>query len=79
MRSKREFWNQSPCRALSLSVPTPLPNFRHPKCVARPQPAPGWGRFSFPYRGPDLFRAACKFGLEGIVSKRRDRPYRAGR
>jgi len=29
--------------------------------------------------GPDLFRAACKFGLEGIVSKRRDRPYRAGR
>ena len=24
-------------------------------------------------------RAACKFGLEGIVSKRRDRPYRAGR
>jgi bifunctional non-homologous end joining protein LigD len=29
--------------------------------------------------GPDLFRAACKCGLEGIVSKRRDRPYRAGR
>ena len=29
--------------------------------------------------GPDLFRAACKFGLEGIVSKRRDRPYRGGR
>ena len=29
--------------------------------------------------GPDLFRQACKFGLEGIVSKRRDRPYRAGR
>ena len=27
--------------------------------------------------GPDLFRAACKFGLEGIVSKRRDRPYRS--
>ena len=29
--------------------------------------------------GPDLFRAACEFGLEGIVSKRRDRPHRAGR
>jgi bifunctional non-homologous end joining protein LigD len=29
--------------------------------------------------GPDLFRAACTFGLEGLVSKRRDRPYRAGR
>jgi bifunctional non-homologous end joining protein LigD len=29
--------------------------------------------------GPDLFRAACKMGLEGLVSKRRDRPYRAGR
>ncbi len=29
--------------------------------------------------GPDLFRAACDIGLEGLVSKRADRPYRAGR
>ena len=29
--------------------------------------------------GPDLFRAACDTGLEGLVSKRRDRPYQAGR
>lgn len=29
--------------------------------------------------GPDLFRAAVGMGLEGIVSKRRDRPYQAGR
>ena len=29
--------------------------------------------------GPDLFRAACNIGLEGLVSKRRDRPYQAGR
>jgi len=29
--------------------------------------------------GPDLFRAACRMGLEGLVSKRWDRPYRAGR
>ena len=28
--------------------------------------------------GPDLFRAACSMGLE-MVSKRRDRAYRAGR
>jgi ATP-dependent DNA ligase len=28
--------------------------------------------------GPDLFRKACEFGLEGLVSKRRDRPYRVG-
>ena len=28
--------------------------------------------------GPDLFRAACRMGLEGLVSKRRDRPYQAG-
>jgi bifunctional non-homologous end joining protein LigD len=26
--------------------------------------------------GPDLFRKACEFGLEGLVSKRRDRSYR---
>jgi bifunctional non-homologous end joining protein LigD len=29
--------------------------------------------------GPDLFRAACNMGLEGMVSKRVDRPYRGGR
>ncbi len=29
--------------------------------------------------GPDLFRATCKMRLEGLVSKRRDRPYQAGR
>jgi bifunctional non-homologous end joining protein LigD len=29
--------------------------------------------------GPDLFRAACRLGLEGLVSKRPDRPYQAGR
>ncbi|UPK35560.1 DNA ligase [Bradyrhizobium sp. 186] len=29
--------------------------------------------------GPDLFGAACKLGLEGLVSKRRDRPYQGGR
>jgi bifunctional non-homologous end joining protein LigD len=29
-------------------------------------------------RGPELFRKACKFGLEGLVSKHGDRAYRAG-
>jgi bifunctional non-homologous end joining protein LigD len=29
--------------------------------------------------GPALFRAACKMGLEGMVSKRKDSTYRAGR
>jgi ATP-dependent DNA ligase len=29
--------------------------------------------------GPDLFRKACEFGFEGLISKRRDRPYQAGR
>ena len=28
--------------------------------------------------GPDLFRHACLLGLEGLVSKRQDRAYRAG-
>jgi bifunctional non-homologous end joining protein LigD len=28
--------------------------------------------------GPDLFRHACMLGLEGLVSKRNDRAYRAG-
>jgi bifunctional non-homologous end joining protein LigD len=29
--------------------------------------------------GPDLFRQVCKFGLKGMVSKRRDSTYRSGR
>jgi bifunctional non-homologous end joining protein LigD len=29
--------------------------------------------------GPELFRKACEFGLEGLVSERRDRPHQAGR
>jgi ATP-dependent DNA ligase len=37
------------------------------------------GIFAAPFEqgeiGPDLFRKACEFGLEGLVSKRRDRPY----
>ena len=41
------------------------------------------GIFAAPYEqgeiGPDLFEAACNMGLEGLVSKRADRPYRAGR
>jgi bifunctional non-homologous end joining protein LigD len=41
------------------------------------------GIFAAPFEqgeiGPDLFRAAGQMGLEGLVSKRRDRPYRGGR
>jgi ATP-dependent DNA ligase len=41
------------------------------------------GIFAAPFEqgeiGPDLFRAACGMGLEGLVSKRRDRPYQGGR
>lgn len=29
--------------------------------------------------GPEFFRNACKLGLEGIISKRSDAPYRSGR
>jgi bifunctional non-homologous end joining protein LigD len=29
--------------------------------------------------GPEFFRQCCQMGLEGIISKRRDRPYREGR
>jgi ATP-dependent DNA ligase len=29
--------------------------------------------------GPDLFRAVCNMGLEGLVSKHRERPYQGGR
>jgi bifunctional non-homologous end joining protein LigD len=29
--------------------------------------------------GPELFLAACRMGLEGLVSKHREQPYQAGR
>ena len=29
--------------------------------------------------GETIFQHACAMGLEGIVAKRRDRPYRSGR
>lgn len=35
--------------------------------------------FEFGEIGSDLFRKACEFGLEGLVSKRRERAYRGGR
>jgi bifunctional non-homologous end joining protein LigD len=33
----------------------------------------------FEGHGGDIFAHACRLGLEGIVSKRRDRPYRSGK
>ncbi len=33
----------------------------------------------FDGRGPEVRERACSFALEGVVSKRRDRPYRSGR
>jgi hypothetical protein len=41
------------------------------------------GIFAAPFElgeiGPDLFDAACRMGLEGLVSKHRERAYRGGR
>jgi ATP-dependent DNA ligase len=38
------------------------------------------GIFISPFeRGEIVFRKSCEFGLEGLVSKHRDRPYQAGR
>ncbi len=40
------------------------------------------GIFTAPFEqgeiGPDLFRTACEFGLEGLVSKHQERAYRPG-
>jgi ATP-dependent DNA ligase len=37
-----------------------------------------WRRAVSRKDGRDHFEHACKLGLEGIVSKRRDHPYRSG-
>ena len=63
-------------RGLPLSMRKP--NLARLLLARRPD-----GIFAAPYEqgeiGPDLFKAACDMGLEGLVSKRADRPYRAGR
>jgi hypothetical protein len=64
-------------RPPSLTWPIATPSPQDP-CGGRPD-----GIFINPFEqgeiGPELFRAACKMGLEGLVSKRSDRPHRAGR
>jgi bifunctional non-homologous end joining protein LigD len=52
------------------------------KAALRPLiPAEGPLRYSdhVDGRGPEVRQRACSFALEGVVSKRRDRPYRPGR
>jgi bifunctional non-homologous end joining protein LigD len=59
-----------PCSLRKTSLAKPL--HRRPHGIFT-------GSFEQGEIGPDLFRKACEFGLEGLVSKRADRPYRAGR
>ena len=50
-------------------------------CWSWPRPPPGI-RFNEHLEfddGEAVFRHACRMGLEGIVSKRKDSPYRSGR
>ena len=60
-----------------------LPLSMHKANLARLLARRSEGIFVAPFEqgeiGPDLFRAACRMGLEGLVSKRRDRPYQPGR
>ena len=51
----------------------------HACCSARRKEAASSSLTTRGEIGPDLFRAACNMGLEGMVSKRADRPYLAGR
>src|SRR6266851_4249609 len=46
-----------------------------------PRQAAGMVRYSDHQEGhgPDFFRHACRYDLEGTIAKRRDRPYRSGR
>jgi hypothetical protein len=56
---------------------------RQARCRCAPLRGRPDGIFVNPFEtgsiGPDLFWAACRMGLEGLVSKRADRPYRGGR
>jgi bifunctional non-homologous end joining protein LigD len=59
----------------------PLPLHARREILRRVVPAGGdWIRLSeeIPERGEDLYAAVASMGLEGIVAKRADSPYRAG-
>lgn len=62
---------------------TKVPLERRKKLLRELVPAHGDGRIRYSDhvegRGREFFREACRLGLEGVVSKRRDRPYRRGR
>jgi bifunctional non-homologous end joining protein LigD len=50
------------------------------KSILQDRPEALWYSSEFEGRdGPALFRYACEAGTEGIVSKRRDMPYKSGR
>jgi bifunctional non-homologous end joining protein LigD len=58
----------------------PLPLIERKAMLAQAVPAPGVLRYSEHFdEGTALFRQACAIGLEGIISKRPDAPYRSGR
>ena len=47
--------------------------------LARAAPGLRFNEHFDEHNGPLVFAHACKLGLEGIVSKRRNSPYRSGR
>jgi bifunctional non-homologous end joining protein LigD len=59
----------------------PLPLLRRKECLARVLPAAGPLRSAdhVAERGEELFAAVVERGLEGLMAKRDDAPYRAGR
>ncbi|MBR0884264.1 bifunctional non-homologous end joining protein LigD [Bradyrhizobium japonicum] len=68
------------CMALAGDDLRELPLFERKDRLARLMRNEAAGIFVATYEsgeiGPDLFKAACKMGLEGIVSKHRERRYR---
>jgi bifunctional non-homologous end joining protein LigD len=71
------------CLALDGDDLRKLPLTLHKTNLARLLARRPDGIFVAPFEqgeiGPDLFRKACEFRLEGLVSKHRDRRYRGGR
>jgi ATP-dependent DNA ligase len=71
------------CLALGGDDLCRLPLHLRKTNLAQPLRGRAEGIFVAPFAqgeiGPELFEAACRMGLEGLVSKHRERVYRAGR
>ena len=76
---ERELMSATRISTAPTSAACPSPSARRSSPPGLVEGSTGAIRVRTPSEGDGLFKHACLMGLEGIISKRADRPYRSGR